>query len=132
MTSDPETYKKIKGIGAEIASSLSDFFSNTQNRTVIHKLLSYGINLSTPSHDGHKQTKLTNKSICFTGALSSMTRSEAKSIAESMGAYVVASVSKNLDILVVGSDAGSKLDKAQSLGIEVLSEDQFLEIIKEK
>lgn len=132
IASNLETYKEIKGIGEEIASSISDFFSNKQNYTVIKKLLSYGINLSIPSHNGHKQTMLTDKSICFTGTLSSMTRSEAKNIAESMGAKVVDSVSKNLDILVVGSDAGSKLDKAQSLNIQILSEDQFLGIIKEK
>jgi DNA ligase (NAD+) len=79
----------------------------------------------------HKETIFTGKSMCFTGALSSMTRSEAKGLVEAMGGNVVDSVSKKLRFLVAGSDAGSKLDKAQSLGIQVISEEQFLEMIKE-
>ncbi len=129
MAADFESMLKIKGIGNEIATSLSDFFSNTQNLLVIRKLLSYGITLTNPHQETHAATLLTGKRICFTGTLSNMTRSRAKDIVESMGAAVVDSVSKKLDILVVGIDAGSKLDKAQSLGIQVLDEDQFLKMI---
>jgi DNA ligase (NAD+) len=73
----------------------------------------------------------TGKSMCFTGVLSSMSRSEAKGLVEAMGGTVVDSVSKKLGFLVAGAEAGSKLDKAQSLGIQILSEAQFLEMIKE-
>ncbi len=125
-----EKLLEIKGIGKEIAQSVCDFFSNEQNRYVIKKLLSYGISIAVKPQVAHKETIFTGKSICFTGALSSMSRSEAKGLAEAMGGNVVDSVSKKLGYLVAGADAGSKLDKAQSLGIQVLSEEQFLEMIK--
>ena len=125
-----EKLQEIKGIGKEIAQSVCDFFSNEQNRYVIKKLLSYGISIAVKPQVAHKETIFTGKSICFTGVLSSMSRSEAKGLAEAMGGNVVDSVSKKLGYLVAGADAGSKLDKAQSLGIQVLSEEQFLEMIK--
>jgi DNA ligase (NAD+) len=132
MDASIEKLQEIKGIGKEIAQSVSDFFSSEQNRSVIRKLLSYGLSIAVQPHVAHKETIFTGESMCFTGALSSMTRSEAKGLVEAMGGTVVDSVSKKLSFLVAGADAGSKLDKAKSLGIRVLSEGQFLEMIKEK
>ena len=126
-----EKLQGIKGIGKEIAQSVCDFFSNEQNRSVIRKILSYGLSIAAQPQVAHKETIFTGKNICFTGALSSMTRSEAKGLVEAMGGNVVDSVSKKLRFLVAGADAGSKLDKAQSLGIQVISEEQFMEMIKE-
>jgi len=123
--------QNIRGIGREIAQSIQDFFSNEQNRTVISRLLSCGISISAPSKENKKITVFTGKSICFTGSLSFMTRSEAKARSEAMGAHVVDSVSKKLDFLVVGADPGSKLEKARSIGIRILTEDQFLTLCKE-
>jgi DNA ligase (NAD+) len=131
MDANIEKLQGIKGIGKEIAQSVCDFFSNEQNRSVIRKILSYGLFIAAQPQVAHKETIFTGKSMCFTGALSSMTRSEAKGLVEAMGGNVVDSVSKKLRFLVAGADAGSKLDKAQSLGIQVISEEQFLEMIKE-
>ena len=74
--------------------------------------------------------KLMNKSIVFTGSLTQFTRDEAKSMAESHGGKVSTSVSKNTDFIVVGKGAGSKLKKANSIGIPVLTEQEFLTLIK--
>jgi DNA ligase (NAD+) len=131
MDASIERFQEIKGIGKEIAQSVCDFFSNEQNRSVIRKILSYGLSIAAQPQVAHKETLFTGKSMCFTGALSSMTRAEAKGLVEAMGGNVVDSVSRKLGFLVAGADAGSKLDKAQSLGIQVLSEEQFLEMIKE-
>jgi DNA ligase (NAD+) len=123
--------QEVKGIGIEIAQSICDFFSNEQNRVIIRKLLSRGIMISSPPKEEHKGTIFTGKNICFTGALSSMTRSDAKVHAEILGAHVVDSVSRRLDFLVAGKDPGSKFDKATMLGIRILSEDEFLTVLKE-
>jgi DNA ligase (NAD+) len=131
ITAGKDDLQNIRGIGREIAKSIQDFFSNEQNRTIISRLLSYGISISIPSKENQKVTVFTGKSICFTGSLSFMTRSEAKARSEAMGAHVVDSVSKKLDFLVVGADPGSKLEKARSIGIRILTEDQFLVLCKE-
>jgi len=72
---------------------------------------------------------VTGKTVVFTGKLSKMGREEAKAQAETLGAKVGASISKNTDYLVAGEDAGSKLKKAGELGVKVLSEDEWLELI---
>ncbi|MGD0211402.1 MAG: helix-hairpin-helix domain-containing protein, partial [Desulfomonilia bacterium] len=131
ITAGKDDLQNIRGIGREIAQSIQDFFSNEQNRTIISRLLSCGISISTPPKENQKVTVFTGKSICFTGSLSFMTRSEAKARSEAMGAQVVDSVSKKLDFLVVGADPGSKLEKARSIGIRILAEDEFLRLCKE-
>ncbi|HVN71960.1 MAG TPA: NAD-dependent DNA ligase LigA [Desulfomonilia bacterium] len=130
MAASKEELQKIRGVGQEIAQSVHDFFSNKQNKTTISKLLSYGVFLSAPSREKQRKTMFTGKTICFTGALSSMTRSEAKVLSEAMGAHVVDSVSKKLDFLVVGADPGSKYEKARSMGIKILTEDDFQAMMK--
>jgi DNA ligase (NAD+) len=120
----------IPGIGMEIAQSIRSFFDTEENVEVIDRLLKQGVRISSPQKVVQRKTILTDKTICFTGTLSSMTRSEAKERAEALGAQVVDSVSKRLDFLVTGDDPGSKLDKATSFGVRVLSEDEFLAILK--
>lgn len=73
---------------------------------------------------------IANKTVVFTGSLEKMTRAEAKALALEMGAKVAGSVSKNTDYVIEGADAGSKADKAKELGLKILSEDEFLELIK--
>lgn len=81
--------------------------------------------VDTARHD----SPLTGKTVVFTGTLERMTRLEAKAKAQSLGAKVAGSVSKNTDYVVIGTDAGSKAAKAAELGIKILSEDEFLELI---
>ena len=121
---------RIPGIGMEIAQSIRSFFDTKENVKVIESLFKQGVRMSSPQNVVQRRTILSDKTICFTGTLSSMTRSEAKEHAEALGAQVVDSVSKRLDFLVTGDDPGSKLDKATSLGVRVLSEDEFLTILK--
>ncbi len=77
-----------------------------------------------------QQTKITNKSVLFTGSLQSMSRAEAKAIAERMGAKVVSSISKSTDMLIYGDKPGSKLNKAIELGVEVFTENEWIEFTK--
>ncbi|MCK7474514.1 MAG: hypothetical protein MZV49_15310 [Rhodopseudomonas palustris] len=116
----------------EIARSINDFFGTKENREVIDRLLKHGIRISAPPEVSRHQGALSNKSICFSGTLTSMPRLEAKASAETLGARVVDSVSKKLDILVTGEDPGSKLDKARTLGVQILSEQEFLEILQQR
>jgi DNA ligase (NAD+) len=121
----------IPGIGTEIARSVRDFFDTKENVEVIERLLKQGVRISSPQKVVQPKTILYGKTICFTGTLTSMTRSEAKERAEDLGAQVVDSVSRRLDFLVAAADPGSKLDKATTLGLKILSEGEFLEILKE-
>jgi len=121
----------IPGIGMEIARSINDFFDTKENGEVIGRLLKHGIRISAPPEVIRQQGALSNKSICFSGTLISMPRLEAKASAEALGARVVDSVSKKLDILVTGDEPGSKLDKARTLGVQILSEQEFLAILQQ-
>ena len=79
-----------------------------------------------------RQTAVTGKTVVFTGSLERMTRTEAKAHAERLGAKVAGSVSKKTDYVVAGADAGSKLEKARALGVTVLSEDAWLDLVGNK
>ena len=83
-----------------------------------------------PARAGGSGGALAGKKIVFTGGLAAIGRREAKELVESLGAKVVGSVSKNTDLVIAGEDSGSKLDDAQKLGVEVLDEAGFLELLK--
>ncbi len=115
----------IDGIGEKVAAGLVDYFASYD--AVIDGLLAVGI---IPFKEKVRLSKLTGKTIVFTGSLQTMTRDEAKEFARSRGAHIGDSVSSNTDYLVAGDKAGSKLKKAQKLGVKVYNEDEFLKIIK--
>ncbi|MCV6599097.1 MAG: NAD-dependent DNA ligase LigA [Alphaproteobacteria bacterium] len=118
----------IDGIGDKVAQEIIAFFKEKHNIKEIEKLVSL---INVTNYEIHTaQTAITNKTIVFTGSLSKMSRAEAKANAEKMGAKVSNSVSKKTNLVVAGEESGSKLKKAQELGIEIISEDQWLEIIK--
>ena len=96
---------------------------------IINKLLNH-VDVENFVDDTNYNTPLASKTIVFTGTLEKMTRAEAKAKALSLGAKVAGSVSKNTDFVVMGADAGSKATKAKELGINILSEDEFWELIK--
>ena len=118
----------IDGIGASMATDMVEFFQEPHNIEVIDKLLRY-INIEDFIDDTRNDTPLSNKTVVFTGTLQRMTRHEAKAKAQSLGAKVAGSVSKNTDFVVVGADAGSKAKTAQELGIKILSEEEFLSLL---
>lgn len=117
----------IDGVGDIMVEALLGFFAEAHNRQSIEALLQAGV---TPQAlpEAAQDTAIAGKTIVFTGTLEKMTRAEAKARAEAMGAKVAGSVSAKTDILVAGPGAGSKLKKAEELGLDVLSEDQWIEM----
>lgn len=120
----------IDDIGDVIALEISKYFSLDSTKELINELKELGLN-TTSSEKEIKESYFTNKKCVLTGTLSSMGRTEAKKILESLGATMVESVSKKTDIVIKGDNPGSKYDKAIALGIKVMEEDEFLTLIKE-
>ncbi len=120
----------IHEIGPSISESVIRFFNNDQNLKIVEKLKKSGLIL-TSKEKLKKSNRLEGKSFVLTGTLSTMSREEAKEKIQNHGGSVVSSVSKITNYVVTGENAGSKLDKAKKLGIEIISEEQFLEMIKE-
>jgi DNA ligase (NAD+) len=118
----------IEGIGEVVARALVEFFKEPRNLEVIGNLLGQvrPQEMAAPSTSG---SPVAGKTVVFTGSLEKFTRDEAKARAESLGAKVAGSVSKKTDYVVAGPGAGSKLDKARELGVEVMDEDEWLALI---
>ena len=122
-----EELASIDGVGNTMVESLLTFFAEPHNLDIINGLINVGVApVSLP--EAENNTPISGKIVVFTGTLTRMTRAEAKARAEMMGAKVSGSVSEKTDILVAGESAGSKLKKAEELGIEILTEDEWLEI----
>ncbi len=113
----------IDGIGALVAQGVIDFFAEAHNRDAVDRLLAEVTPLVAQA--ANTQSPVAGKTVVFTGALETMTRDEAKARAQSLGAKVSGSVSAKTDYLIAGSGAGSKLKKAEGLGVEVLTEEQW-------
>lgn len=118
----------IDGIGASMATDIVEFFQEQHNQEIINRLLEK-ITVEEYIDTTNYDSPLSGKTVVFTGTLEQMTRSEAKAKAQSMGAKVAGSVSSKTDYVIIGADAGSKAAKAQELGIKILSEQEFLELI---
>lgn len=129
-----ERYLEIKDIGPVVAQNVSAWISNPSNVSMLEKMEAYGVNLSQTEEDKPLQVAegaiFSGKTILFTGTLLEMGRKEAEEKAAKAGARNISAVSSNLDILVVGEKAGSKLKKAQELGtVRILTEAEFLSLI---
>jgi DNA ligase (NAD+) len=120
----------VYGIGAEIAGSVHQWFRIKANQTLISRLQNLGLQLEAEFKDT-PTTPLSGKTFVITGTLPTLKREEAKELIEKTGAKVTDSVSKKTDYLVVGEEAGSKLAKAQKLGITCLEEAQLLELLNQ-
>lgn len=122
-----EEISQIDGIGDKIAKSIKDFFTQPYNLELIKNLIYLGVQ---PKHKMVVQsTVLNSKTFVLTGTLSTMGRSEASDKIKQLGGKTSSSVTKKTDFVVAGENAGSKLTKAQELGITILSEDEFLKMI---
>ena len=121
---DLELLVSIDGIGAAMAKDIVEFFKEEHNLEVIENLLKV-IEIEDFEQIINTESELYGKTVVFTGTLTSLTRSEAKSKALAMGAKVSGSVSANTDYVIAGENAGSKLKKAQELGVKIISEDEF-------
>jgi len=122
-----EELTSIRDIGATVAQSIRTFFDNRDNVAVIRHMLEAGV--APTVEEKRVGGRLTGKSFVFTGALSGFTRDQARRIVEDEGGHVVGSVSRKTDYVVAGEDPGSKLDKARELGVTVLSEARFSELV---
>ncbi|MDP2124493.1 MAG: NAD-dependent DNA ligase LigA [Parvibaculum sp.] len=117
----------IDGIGEVLAEALTDFFDEPHNREVLAGLRKAGVE-GVPLPEREAGSPIAGKTVVFTGSLERMTRSEAKARAEQMGAKVAGSVSAKTDLVVHGPGAGSKLARAAELGIETITEDEWMEM----
>ncbi len=129
LAKNTEKLLSIDGIGEAMAKDIVEFFAEAHNIDLIEKLLkeiSVGEYIDTNNYD----SPISGLTVVFTGTLERMTRAEAKAKALSLGAKVAGSVSKNTDYVVIGADAGSKAKTAQELGIKILTEEEFMELIK--
>lgn len=122
-----EFLNNIDGIGNKTVFMIEEFFKDQGNCKITEQLNAI-ISIEGYAEE-EMQTEFTGKTIIFTGSLTKMTRSEAKAKAENMGMKVLSAISKNTDYVIVGSDAGSKLTKAKELGLKILSEDDWLNVI---
>lgn len=122
----------LEDVGPKVASSVVAFFHNPENRHMLDELEKAGVNLVN-KHSGHKQSggELSGKTFLFTGTLTQFKRSEAEQMVEDKGGSILGGVSSKLNFLVVGADAGSKLEKAKKLGtVTVLTEEEFMAMIQ--
>ena len=129
---DPESEGRrelisIEGIGPIVAEALVEFIHEPHNETVLNALLAQ-LTIA-PMESASGTSPVAGKTVVFTGALERMSRDEAKAMAERLGAKTSGSVSKKTNLVVAGPGAGSKLTQAQALGIEVITEDQWLELV---
>jgi DNA ligase (NAD+) len=132
---DEEKFLAIKDIGPVVARNVVDYFSNEENIAMLKRMEERGVNLYQTEEDRPvevaEDAKLAGKTILFTGTLQTMGRKDAQKLAEELGAKNISAVSKNLDILVVGEKAGSKLKKAEAIGtIQIYTEDEFLALVE--
>lgn len=131
MQADEEALQSIPDIGPIVAAHIKKFVREPHNLEVIENLLAAGISWPNPTAMKPKHPSfLAEKSFVLTGSLSELSREQATHILQELGAKVSSNVSKKTDYLIVGKDPGSKLERAQALGITILTEKKFLELLK--
>lgn len=131
MNESLEELKMVPDVGDIVAESIYTYFRDPNNVALIGKLKDCGLNMSYLGKvDFDKTNYFYGKKVVLTGSLAHYGRSEATELLESLGAKVASSVSKETNLVIAGEDAGSKLDKAKTLGVEVIDEDTFQELLK--
>ncbi len=127
---DIERLSTLEDIGPKVATSVADFFHRDENRKMLDTLETVGVNLVNQQKGIQAEGILSGKTFLFTGTLSKLKRSAAEAMVEEKGGVISGSVNAKLNYLVVGEDAGSKLEKAKKLGtVAILTEDEFLDMI---
>ncbi len=131
IEADEEEILSVYEIGPSISRSVKQFFSDKHNLELIEKLKKAGLRFSTEQKKPVKDNFFKDKTFVLTGTLSSFSRDEAADRIKKLGGKTASSVSKNTDYVIAGEKAGSKLDKAKSLGVKILNEDDFLKLLEE-
>lgn len=130
INSSEEEILSVHEIGPRISESVKKYLGDKHNLQIIKKLKTYGLNFESEKKE-IKQNFFKDKTFVLTGTLSNFSRDDAGDRITKLGGKVTSSVSNNTDFLVVGENAGSKLDKANKLGIKILNEDDFIKLLKE-
>ncbi|MBK7814857.1 MAG: NAD-dependent DNA ligase LigA [Rhodocyclaceae bacterium] len=129
MVADETRLRQVPDVGPVVAASIAHFFAEAHNREVIDGLAKVSVR-GTPSEPVATDSEIVGKTFVLTGTLPSLTRDDAKARIESRGGKVAGSVSKKTDFVVVGAEAGSKLDKARELGVIILDQAQLMELLQ--
>ena len=119
-------------MGEKIAESVVTWLSVPANQDLVERLKAAGLNLTFTAPASKEDNPFFGKTLVFTGTLPTLGRAEAKTMAQDVGAKVSGSVSKKTDYVIAGAEAGSKLEKAQQLGVTVIDEAEFLSMIQDK
>jgi DNA ligase (NAD+) len=130
MSADERAIQQVPDIGPVVAAHVAAFFASEEHRRVIKALRDKGVTWPDLEPQSSRAGSLTGRTFVVTGTLSSMTREQAQEALTARGAKVTASVSKKTSYVVAGSEAGSKLAKAEELGVPVLNEQQFIELLR--
>ncbi len=125
-----EQLLELEDIGSKVSKSIQHFFSNPQNIAMLHELEALGLQVKNEKKQtSSEKNTLQNQTFLFTGSLSKLTRSKAEEIVEQQGGKILSGISSKLNYLVVGEDAGGKLEKAKKINtIRIISEDEFLKM----
>jgi len=126
---DREELEKVSGIGPRMSDAICEFFRDKRNQHAIDALLEAGLEIIETKRPQRRPLK--GKTFVFTGSLDRFSRSEAEKLVESVGGQATSSVSGRTDYVVVGSEPGSKLDRAKFEGVNILSENRFLDLLRE-
>lgn len=122
----------VAGIGDKVATSIQDFFREERNLSTVKRLAEAGVNMARVRPRAAASGNLSGKTFVLTGTLGSLNRSQAQTAIEERGGKVTGSVSRQTDFVVVGENPGSKLERAQALGINLLTEEEFLQLLAEQ
>ena len=130
LTAEADQLAAIRDIGAVIAESVVTWLSVPTNRDLLERLAAAGLTMTFTAPASSEDNPFFGKTLVFTGTMPTLGRAEAKTMAQDVGAKVSGSVSKKTDYVIAGAEAGSKLEKAQALGVTVLDEADFLKMLK--
>lgn len=130
LTAEADQLAAIRDIGAVIAESVVTWLSVPTNRDLLERLEAAGLTMTFTAPASSEDNPFFGKTLVFTGTMPTLGRAEAKTMAQDVGAKVSGSVSKKTDYVIAGAEAGSKLEKAQALGVTVLDEAEFLKMLK--
>lgn len=128
-----EQLQALEDVGPKVGGSIFQFFSNPDNISMLEELEQLGLTLKNEKKEMNTTGSLTGQTFLFTGTLPTLKRSQAEAMAEEQGGQILGGVSAKLNYLVVGEDAGSKLEKAKKINtVKIISEDEFLQLIGKK
>ena len=131
MRASPESLEEVNDVGTVVASHIHRFFAKEMNRQLVGRLIEAGIFWTRPQEQAALNALLAGQTWVVTGKLEAMSRDEAGTAIRRLGGHTAGSVSKKTDVVLAGSGAGSKLSKAESLGVKIIDENDFMRLVAE-